>query len=254
MLPLFLLEPAMQKRIEESNQSSLKRRTASAVPWTPDIKWAKELNIQASSYTLPMLFPELPAVNCGTDGDPNKGADKGLVSPNGEWLYMNKVLPAGVTLDTMQGNRKGSVLFDGPVVIPAVHNRPVNLKHGWRTRPYMSLTPMELLSLRPGTKKAKKHTIVAGLGLGYQLIEVSKRKQVTKLRLIEQSRDLVDWFWPRIEPQLGCKVDIVIGDARELLPKMKADVALVDIFPDYGGNGLYRDTPGIQTVWCWGAA
>ena len=51
----------------------------------------------------------------------------------------------------------------------------------------------------------------------------------------------------------------VVGDAAdgaeavakivELLP----DVALVDIFPGYGGNSFPR-CPNIGRVWCWGSA
>jgi hypothetical protein len=34
---------------------------------------------------------------------------------------------------------------------------------------------------------------------------------------------------------------------------MTADVALIDIFPHYGGNEFPR-CPSIKRVWCWGAS
>jgi len=45
-----------------------------------------------------------------------------------------------------------------------------------------------------------------------------------------------------------------VKDAHEVLPTFEADVALVDIFPQYGGNRLHYSTPGIKVVWCWGGA
>ena len=48
---------------------------------------------------------------------------------------------------------------------------------------------------------------VAGLGLGYQLIEISKRPQVTRLTLVEKSRSIVDWLLPVITPHLGRPLD-----------------------------------------------
>jgi hypothetical protein len=250
MFGLFDSDGVLERYQKRAHEAAIDRRIGLCVPWTPETKWARELNIAASSYTPPLLFPDLAPVKPDT---PNHQDAVGIVSPGGQWLYLNKVLPGGTILETAQGRRVGTVMFDSDVIIPCVHDRERRSAQPlWRHRPYMSLTPMEILSLRPGTKKAKGNVIVAGLGLGHQLIEVSKRRQIKELTLVEQSQDLVDWLWPHIEPQLGCKVNVVIGDAQKLLPTMHADVALVDIFPDFGGNRLYNETPNIPTVWCWG--
>jgi spermidine synthase len=122
----------------------------------------------------------------------------------------------------------------------------------------MSITPMEMLSLRPGTRMARGDVIIGGLGLGHQLIEVSKRPQVRRLVLVEKSQGLVDFMMPAIAPHLHRPVDVVVGDAYEVIPQMYADVALIDIYPKYGRNRylcnkLKAASPGIKKFWCWGA-
>ncbi len=123
----------------------------------------------------------------------------------------------------------------------------------------MSLTPAELMTLRPGTRMAKGHTIIAGLGLGHQLIEVAKRLPVKRVTVVELDEELADWIMPVIRPHLRKKVDVVIGDAYEVIPKLKGDVALIDIFPGYGDGfrrveELRRASPGIKKFWGWGTS
>ena len=76
---------------------------------------------------------------------------------------------------------------------------------------------------------------------------------------VERDAELVTWLLPairaRLSPAAAAKpCDVVVGDAREVLPTLTADVALVDIFPHYGRNHLRTPCPGIRKVWCWGAA
>ena len=82
---------------------------------------------------------------------------------------------------------------------------------------------------------------------------------MTKLTLVEKSQDLVDWLYPRIKPHLGMEVEVIVGDAWHVLLNMEADVALVDIFENSGGNDweqskLRRLCLGIKYIWCWGTA
>lgn len=217
------------------------------------MKWSPELNLQASTYHVRSLF-DVPPLNSNDVRTARNG--ELAVSPNESWCYCEKVFPRGHLLATAKGSNSGSVLFDGDVLIPSLHQRG---KDGWIKVPWMSLTPMEIMTLRPGTRRAKGRVIVAGLGLGHQLIEVSLRKKVTHLTLVEKERELVDWLLPRLDPFLGRTIDeLVIGDAYVELPKMEADAALVDIFQSYGGNSWERDRlarkcPGINFMWAWGA-
>jgi len=73
--------------------------------------------------------------------------------------------------------------------------------------------------------------------------------------LIEKSQELVDWVLPKILPHLGRPLtEVIVGDAHRVLPTLQADVALVDIFPNYGNNAWYQPCPQIGHIWCWGGA
>ena len=243
----------------EAERHHLADRMARAVPWSPDVKWEKELQFQASTYKPRSLFDVEPLKSSSANAATPSQIE---ISPGGNFAYCEKVLPAGFQLNTYSGKRKGDVLFDGDVLIPSLHEtRGPDAAPGkrWGRDPWMSHTPMEVLSLRPGTKKAKGNVIVAGLGLGYQLVDISLRKQVSSLTLVEESYELVSWIMPRLEPMLGQPVTVVIGSAYDVMPKLKADIAIVDIFPDYGGNWrgcgqLVRSCKSIKDFWCWGAA
>lgn len=244
---LFIESPAQKS----AKQRWVEDRLRTAQPWTPNIKWERVLTIKASTYKPRALF-DVPAVAL-----PYGWGDlKGEHSPQGTWCYAHTLLPRGTTLEIYNGRQRGTVMFDGDVLIPSLYEKP-------RTRtPWMSHTPMEVLTLRGGTRRAKGHVIVAGLGLGHQFIEVMQRRQVTEVTLVEKSAELVEWILPRVLTHCnlaGRTLNIVIGDAMEELPKLTADVALVDIFEGYGHNDLEqtklrRTCKSIEYVWCWGAA
>lgn len=266
MLSTFFMSDEMRRRIEAQEKRDIEERLRHCVPWDPEMKWQKELNLQAKTFKPLSLFK----VKTLHNNDINSATMSQVVqSPKKNFVYAEKRLKRGYGLQTISGNRKGTVFFDADVVIPALHD-VAPFRSGWRTDPWMSITPMEVMTLRPGTKRAKGRVIVAGLGLGHQLIEVSKRKQVKEIILVEQSQELVDWILPRVRPHLARELtDVVVGDAKKVLRKMTADVALIDIFPDYGDNtftewvdlpGTTRreerpiPTPGIKSIWCWGRA
>jgi hypothetical protein len=232
----------------------VEERLSTAVPWTPEVRWQKHLTFTAASYQTRSLFPVAPL-----DGPDIRMArpEHLATSPSGRWAYCEKVLARGEALRTFHGKQQGTVMFDGPVVLPSLHERH-DPNAPWQREPWMSLTPMEVLTLRAGTRKARGRVVVAGLGLGHQLIEVSRRARVKELVLVEIDGDLASWLIPAIEPHLGQKVHTIIGDACDELPKLSADVALVDIFPTYGGNGWARDElrracRNVGHLWCWGA-
>ena len=227
------------------------RRIASAEPWSADMRWKRELNLKADTYQVLRFF----------------GGER-TESPNGKWLYEEKLLDKGAILATHQGSRLGSVVFDGPVIIPALFQQDDRSFTGWKKSPFMSLTPMEFFTLRAGTKLAKGHVVIAGLGMGHQLINVAKKKSVKRITVVERSGELVRFIWPEIQKHLADKpVEMIVGDAYEVLPELTADIALVDIFPNYGNNRFaIRDLdnynfgwksvpcPGIKRMWVWGSA
>lgn len=256
LLPDFLMPDEWIEARRKRQAREVQRRIPLAIPWCPEIKWQPELNIQAETYKPLSLFKVQPL----RSNNVRHGKRRNLArSPKGTFCYCEKILLKGHLLRTAQGNKTGSVLFDDDVIIPSLHQK-LSWTDEWTLEPWMSLTPLEMMTLRPGTKKAKGHVVVAGLGLGHQLIEVSKRKQVKRLTLIERNQELVDWLLPRIKPHLGRELDeVVVDDACTALPKLKADVALVDIFKSYGNNGwmqhdLRRVCKDIKAFWVWGSA
>lgn len=248
------LTPAQKRQIFEEYQ----RRMRSCVPWDAAMKWTPELNLVGATYRPFNAFPELAPSDAPVDAlGPAERAD----SPTGLFRYCIRLHRAGKRLLTWWGAQTGSVIFDSDVPIPAIFQRREGERGVWNESPWMSLTPAELLTLREGTRLAKGRVVIAGLGLGHQLIEVSRRLQVKEVILVELSQELVDFYLPRIRPHLkkSRRLTVIVGDAFEVLPTLQADVALVDVFPNYGGNEpamqeLRRRCPKIKKLWGWGTA
>jgi hypothetical protein len=239
-------------------QADLRRRLQSCVPWNRKLRWAPELNIKAATYPSVNLFAE---VRPSARGVEELREGEYVDSEGGNFRYAVRLHRRGAPLETWWGRKTGTVIFDGDIEIPILFERE-GPGRPFRTFPWMSLTPAELLTLRPGTKQAKGRVIIAGLGLAHQLIEVGKRRAVTEITVIERSRELVEMIMPRamaVLAELGrTQVRVLGGDAFSLLPKLEADVALIDVFPAYGDNHevmtrLRRECKKIGKLWDWGA-
>jgi hypothetical protein len=213
--------------------------------------FAKELAVDGESFLQwqkPfLLFDVAPSRPTDKWDDRDK-----VMSPCGRWAYTHNLLRRGEQLTTVSGNRKGTVVFDCDVYFPTlveVNKRSLEARGVW-----MSTTPMEVFTLRAGIRRSTKDVIVAGLGLGYQLMQVCARRKVKSVTVVELCEGLADWLWPVIETKCNGKAKLVKGDARKLLPEMTADVALIDIWDSYGGNAFYPRCPNIGYVWCWGGS
>lgn len=264
----FDTRTAAERRADDIYESRKKEaRQMDPVPWDPEIKFQPSIKIKGESYRPPRLF-EVQACEPEWD-DPNSlyghCQEKFSVSPGSHWAYRERMLPAGSVLETASGRRRGAICFDSDVVIPMLHqNEGSGDQIYWSRNPLMSFTPMEYFSLRPGIRAARGQVVVAGLGMGYMLEQVCKKSNVKSVTLVEISKDLVEWIVPRLNLH-GMEVEIIIGDAREVLSSLTADVALIDIFSTYGGNlekwefGVRSKSKGlrrrgsIKKVWIWGA-
>lgn len=231
----------------------VERRRAQFVDWDPKMKWVPALGLTASSWRKAMaeydLFPDLEP------GPPRirlEQWDDSLKVVSGDWVYSKLELPAGEPLRFCFGRQKGRVWFDEAVVVPRINL----MTQMWSQAPFMSTTPQEFMTLRGGTRLAKGDVVLGGLGMGVQLIDVMRRPQVKRCRVVERDEGLVDLVWEPIKARLGDRasdVELIMGDARELIPKMTADRALIDIYPDYGGN-TFPECPNVGRVWVWGSA
>ena len=251
--PMVELTEAQRARVA----AMVQRRLSSCVPWNRKLHWAPELNIKASSYPTVNLFSEVRA-----SARPVYELREGeyIDSQNGQLRYALRLHRRGAPLETWWGPRTGTVVFDGDIEIPILFEREAP-GGAWRKYPWMSLTPAELLTLRPGTKLAKGRVIIAGLGLAHQLIEVGKRRAVKEITVVERSEELVNLIMPRAMAVLAehgrTQVRVLGGDAFELLPRLEADIALVDTFPAYGDNRramaeLRKRCKKIKKMWDWG--
>ncbi len=263
-LGLGLTTKERQRRAELREQM-INERLAKAEPWTNKTPWRRHLTLTASSWTPWSLFGVTPT-QCADVNNETAPEGKFITSPSGRFLYCEKILPRAGAIALAQGARQGDVMFDGPVRIPSLHER--RGEH-WNENPWMSVTPMEMMTQRPGTRLARGHVVIAGLGLGFGLFEVLRKRSVKRVTVVEISKELVDWLYPRIMDNIRLRageklppVEIVVGDAREVLRDFTADVALVDIFRDYGNNTFHVHGTGhpmasprnIPTVWVWGSA
>jgi hypothetical protein len=235
-------------------------RLKNTVPWTEDIKWKPELNLKANSYHARTLFDGLTPVEQVPPNPNDFLPGEFAESPNQSWRYAHLKLHRGHSLMTWNGGKFGSVVFDGDVIIPAVYEKT---KDGtsFNKSPWMSLTPAEYMSFQGGIQSAHGKVIVAGLGLGHLLIEVSKKKTVNEIILVEINEEIVDWLWPQIKQYMteGKLTQVIIGDAYKEVPKLKADIALIDIFLHYGNNNrevmkMQKESHYIEKFWGWGTA
>lgn len=250
--PYELWTPAMKRREEEYREREKKRRLeACTEDWDPQMPFRQELNLRGKSYNPKSLFDVKPSKK-----HLNETTDKACMklSPSGRFCYYEWLWPKGTNLTTAQGRNQGTVLFDRAIRIPALHERDDRGHEKWCKRPWMSHTPQEVFTLRPGTRFAKGTVVLGGLGMGYQLEEVCKRgKKVKKVIVVERSEELVDWIWPQLDlSDRDDDVEFIIGDAKEEIPLLEADAALIDIYPSYGGNE-FPTCPNIRKVWVWGS-
>lgn len=262
MIPTWLLPADLRDRMREIRTAQWEDALKTPLPWDDAIKWQRVLPVQAASFQARIgahrLFDVVPIL----DLDPilRAAPDPRVVeSPDHRWRYCERVAPraAGLSLDV--GRDRGTVVMDGPITFPQLWTKnSLGMWGGFDRVPLMSLTPQELMTLRRGTRLAKGHVVIGGLGLGWQLARVCERKQVKRVTVVEIDRGLVDWLWPRIEPFCsGRPVDFVIDDIKNAGKTLTADVALVDTFDDLGDRSYERTVfehlwPNIQKVWCWG--
>lgn len=259
-IPYFFVSPETRRRQREEAEKRKKERLEEKFqPWHPKIKWEPRLNIAGSSFTPYRLFDTPPWTEYP---NPNRVKPEfRLDSPGGKWRYVNLTVARGTTLHTWYGNKIGDVMFDSDVITPALY-RYEGWSKSYRDNPIMSFTPAELISMRGGLRLAKGHTVVAGLGLGHLLLDVCSRRKVTKVTVVEIDRELADWVMPALKAPIAARgkpVEVIIGDAYQVLPKLTADVALVDIFDSYGSNDwdtnrIRSDSKNIGKVWGWGTA
>lgn len=218
-----------------------------AKPWSLlDTKVKNPLVLQASTYRPTQLFPDCPKAYFGTGSE-----DVCVYSPQRTFAYANRVLPKAYPLRLQQNTKKGEVFFDDDVVIPTLYkaDRPMDV--------WMSLAPQELITLRPGLRKAKGKVVVGGLGLGWLLTEICNKDIVGDVILVEKDKELMDWYGHELCRKLPKISDVIVGDVYDVIGKFtKKPRYILDLWKGYGaarGDGrLQAAKKWVPNIWAWG--
>lgn len=173
-------------------------------------------------------------LECDFDGDPLEIQEGGIEI--GNYKFGNAILPlwswesshwlcnpAWVRSRLHMMDERYDVKFTTSIKIPMICSDGTT---------WMSITPGEIVTQRPGLKYAHGNVLVGGLGLGWFANECCKRKQVNKVTVIEQDADIADYFGNKLKEIHGDKLEIVVGDAYEILKDSdKYNSILYDIWP-----------------------
>jgi hypothetical protein len=223
----------------------------------------QSLFLDSGSYQQVPLF-ELPSA------EPNSFSTNFLVSPNGSFAYQNRVLPRGRPLD-LHGLKNGMVVFNGDVVIPTLIDMKTDSRFGSpfkeSTTPavrtkwgavWMSLTPSEMLTQRPGVIKAQGTVLIGGLGLGWLLKKVCEKDSVERVIVVERSQELLDWYGYELCKRYAKVSEVICDDVYNQIGKHgESTTHLLDIWLLFTDSS--RD-PKLQAVrrtmknqlWAWG--
>ena len=122
---------------------------------------------------------------------------------------------------------------------------------------WMSLTPFEIHSQRAGVRKARGNVLVGGLGIGWFARQVLKRKEVSRVTVVEHEQALIDFFGPPLLREFGDRLSIIHGDAfdRTTAKPSRYDSVLFDIWAGFGASkGDSRWSAIAEThpnAWAW---
>jgi hypothetical protein len=221
------------------------------------------LYLDAATYKVDRLFPLATSP---------KSRPVYTASPQGSFAYMNCQVAAGTEIPLFGGKRLKRVVFNGPVTVPALidltrwsdEGDPFPQKTPLRQRVihgnvWMSLTPGEMISQRSGVQRARGKVVVGGLGLGWFLRKVCDKPEVEEVVVVEQSRELLDWYGFDLckrDPKVS---EVICDDIYSQIGKHGPRATyLLDIWPLFCGAELdsalskARKRHGPERIWAWG--
>lgn len=261
LLPDFLMSPKqreMQRRAENWKAESALEKALPFDQIRPPPKTSRtDIGIIASSYS-----PENPLDEVFPQVKPAKIFKGDLLDPTGELSYSKTLLPRGTGLPVTPAPdlwRDGAMAyFTESIGIPVLRfksNGP-DARSGWDV--WMSLTPNEIWSQRSGIQQATGHVVMGGLGMGWLMRQIAKKKTVTKITVVEKDKRILDWYGRKICKNTP-KVDKVIcADIYDVAKKFdfKKTKFLIDIWPSDSGAEFDPQLKKLREdgarVWAWG--
>ncbi|KKN81502.1 hypothetical protein LCGC14_0317610 [marine sediment metagenome] len=236
-----------------------------AIQWDDSVKFKTKLLIDAKSYNR-WVNKQMPMLTKMKTSDDSAKCEEISIGQcrlyrrifhthrwDSVWTYSFLAAPSGFNwirngLRVAQGaTKQGIVYFTGPV------NVPVLSREGGGT--WMSLSPNEIMTLRPGIRKAKGNVVIAGLGMGWMARKVCEKKSVKSVTIVEINPYIAAYFGEILKKDFP-EVKIVISNAWDYLKgrSKKFDSHLFDIWKGYGHEcekfkEFQKKHPG---AWAWG--
>lgn len=258
-IPRELMDPKWLKAEEDARKRGLEHILKGALPFAdvkpPPQTSRKPIGIIAESYN-----PENPLDEVFPDVKPAKLLKSDLLDPTGELSYSKTLLPRGVGLEVTPAadlwSEGAKVYFTKDISIPVLRYASTRHVSGWDV--WMSLTPNEIWSQRSGIQQATGHVVMGGLGMGWLMRQIAKKKTVTKITVVEKDKRILNWFGKKI-CKATPKVDMVIcGDIYDVADKFNFEKTkfLLDIWPTSSGAEFDKQLKELRAkgarVWAWG--
>jgi hypothetical protein len=183
------------------------------------------LRLDSNTYRPECLFDTPP-----TNWD-ERFKGEAEVSPEGNFAFQNRILTGGEPL-RLYGKQEGVVVWNGPVIIPTLIDLNRHFHTGERFPAdtplrdriqtgavWMSLTPTEMMTLRGAVKMASHTVVLGGLGLGWLLRKVCQKPEVERVILVEESRELLDWYGFKMCRRFEKVVEVRVATAQAATPR-----------------------------------
>ena len=210
--------------------------TPETVPWTENFKTPKPgqlIQVSAADFQawVDAVLPELKSLKAYKS---YRAAEVRKRIPVGKfWLYKARLMPKIFTAGSVRlfdwsrepsGWRRNTlavysaaargkpsyICFDKPVDIPVL----AELDWDENLSPWMSLTPNEIITLRPQLKRAHGHVGIAGLGMGWLVRRALERKPVKTVTVVDSNQAVLDYFGTPLQNQYGAdRLKLVCADA-----------------------------------------
>jgi hypothetical protein len=116
---------------------------------------------------------------------------------------------------------------------------------------WMSLTPWEIESQAIGIAAAQGHTVVLGLGMGWQAANVARNAAVEAVTVVERNADVIaliegQRIFEQLPPPIRSKITVVQADAHLWQPSLHVDTLLADIWEKTFGDQRIADIQRLQ--------
>lgn len=222
------------------------------IAFTEDFKREAEMIFTAGTYQpfvdslVTCLFPQLlEAPNQTIEMSDARMSMRLMMQTVDPWVHSRACTFSGIPIGSISwrrnwqhcGRKYQQWSTDRPITIPVL-----NTPHGLYEGVWMSLSPMEVATLRKHHTCCKGRVLIGGLGLGYSTLRVLQREKTVKVTIVEKFKPLIDLIGPQLKVKFGNRVELIHGDVWEHLkvdttPKISNyDTMFIDIWQGFGGN------------------